>query len=90
MGYPPYNPYFRLRRYCGVFKVGELVRWRCPLDEDYSYGTILEINRSLVTVVGSGYYAGKVTEVHLRNIEKLERGGGGYGRGKKHSKRSVT
>lgn len=57
-----------------MLKAGEMVRWRCPLDEDYSYGTILEINRNVATVRGSGYYAGKVTEVHLRNIEKLQRG----------------
>ena len=73
-----------------MFKVGEDVRWRCPLDADYSYGTILEINRSIATVEGSGYYAGKISEVHLRNIEKIERGGGCCGSGKRCSKRSAT
>lgn len=73
-----------------MFKVGELVKWRCPLDEDYSYGTILEINKSLATLSCTGYYAGKRVEVHLRNIEKIKRGGVGYGGSKKHTKRSAT
>ena len=56
-----------------MYEIGELVRWRCPLDADYSYGYILEIT----------------TEIHLRYIEKVKRGGGGFGRGKEHSKRSA-
>jgi hypothetical protein len=73
-----------------VFKVGEMVRWMCPLEEDYSYGTILEIKQSKAKILCTGYYAGMITEVHLRYIDKLERGGEGFGRGKKCSKRSVT
>lgn len=72
-----------------MYEVGELVRWRCPLDADYSYGYILEIKRNLVTVVGTGYYSGITTEIHLRYTEKVKRGGGSYGRGKEHSKRST-
>lgn len=72
-----------------MYEIGELVRWRCPLDADYSYGYILEIKRSLVVVVGTGYYSGVTTEIHLRYIEKVKRGGGGFGRGKEHSKRSA-
>lgn len=66
-----------------MFKIGEMVKWRCPMDEDYSYGTILDISRSIATLSCSGYYAGKITEVHLKNIEKLKRGGVGYGGCKK-------
>lgn len=74
-----------------MFKVGELVRWMCPIEEDYSYGTILEIKKSVATVLGSGYYTGVTTEVHLKYMEKIRRGGGVLGSGsKKHSKRSTT
>ena len=69
-----------------MFKVGELVKWMCPLDEDYSYGTILEINNSIATVVGSGYYTGVITEVHLRYIETVEKGGKRVGSNKKYRK----
>ena len=89
-----------------MYEVGELVKWRCPLDADYSYGYIVEIKRNLATVIGTGYYSGVTTEarthkllphkhsgvtteIHLRYIEKVKRGGGGYGRGKEHSKRSA-
>lgn len=72
-----------------VYEVGELVKWRAPLDADYSYGYILEIKRNLATVIGTGYYKGVITQIHLRYIEKAKRGGGGCGRGKKHSKRSA-
>lgn len=73
-----------------MFKVGELVKFRNPLDADYSYGTIVEIDsRSVATILGSGYYTGVTTAVHLRYIEKAKRGGNGYGGGKKYSKRST-
>lgn len=62
-----------------MFKVGETVRWMCPLDADYSYGRIEEIKRSIATVSGTGYYKGITTEVHLKYIEKLQRGGGVHG-----------
>ena len=29
-----------------MYEVGELVKWRCPLDADYSYGYIVEIKRN--------------------------------------------
>lgn len=69
-----------------MFEIGELVRWRTPLEADYSYGTILDIKRNLATLEGSGYYKGKITEVNLRYIEKLERGGKGFGGCKKYCK----
>ena len=73
-----------------VYKVGELVRWRCPLDADYSYGYIVSIRRNLVTVIGTGYYRGVTTEVHIRYIEKVKRGGDGCGGCKRNSKRSTS
>lgn len=73
-----------------MYEVGELVRWRCPLDADYSYGTILSINKNIARVEGSGYYTGVITDVHFRYIEKLQRGGGGFGLSKGNRKRSTT
>ncbi len=69
-----------------MIKVGEMVKWRCPLDEDYSYGTVLKIKDNLATVLGSGYYTGVITEVHLRSIEKLGKGGNKVGGNKKYLK----
>ena len=74
-----------------MYKAGERVRWRTPLDADYSYGTILEINRGIATVVGSGYYHGVISEIHIRHMEKLSRGGKKVGsNSKKYSKRSTS
>ena len=72
-----------------MFRVGEAVRWMCPLDADYSYGTIERIHNSIATVSCTGYYIGTTAEVHLKYIEKLQRGGSSVGSDKKHSKRSV-
>lgn len=69
-----------------MVKAGEMVKWRCPLDEDYSYGTILQIKNSIATVKCSGYYAGVIAEVHIKHIERLDKGGGRVGSHKKHSK----
>ena len=67
-------------------RVGELVRWRNPLDADYSYGTVQEIKGMYAIVLGSGYYTGVTTEVHLRCIERAGKGGRYYGGSKKYSK----
>lgn len=69
-----------------MYKIGELIKWCSPLDADYSYGTILEINRNHATVLGSGYYAGVKFSVHLRCIEKIEKGGKSFGGNKKYRK----
>lgn len=60
-----------------MFKVGDFVRWRCPLDADYSYGTIVALERTVATVVGTDYYAGVTTHIFLRYIERVEKGGKG-------------
>lgn len=73
-----------------MFKVGEVVKWRSPLDADYSYGTILDIDRNIAVIAGSGYYTGLVTDVHMRYIRKLKRGGRGFGSRKKYYKRAIT
>ena len=59
-----------------MFKVGDSIKWQSPLDMDYSYGTILEINKAVATIrVTKGYHAGNLAEVHLRHIRKLKGGG---------------
>ena len=73
-----------------MFKVGERVRWRSPLDADYSYGTIVSLRYTLATVEGSGYYKGVLSEVHVRYIESMERGGKSFGGNKKQRKRAIT
>lgn len=72
-----------------MYKVGELVKRRCPLDEDYSYGYILGVKRNVALVVGTGYYSRTTTKVHLKYIKKVRRGGG-CGQSKKYSKSSTT
>lgn len=74
-----------------MFKVGDAVRWLCPLDNDYTYGEIIDLRKSVATVKGIGLYSGITTEVHLRYMEKVKRGGGSVGSDcKKYSKRSIT
>lgn len=74
-----------------MFKVGDAVRWLCPLDNDYTYGEIIDLRKSVATVKGIGLYSGITTEVHLRYMEKVKRGGGSVGSNSKEcSKRSTT
>ena len=68
------------------FKVGEVVRWMCPMDVEYSYGTIVELKKNKAIISYIGYYKGRLTEVHLKYLRKLERGGNGRGRGKRCNK----
>lgn len=58
-----------------MFKVGDAIKWMCPLDNDYTYGEITALRKSVATVKGTGLYSGITAEVHLRYIEKLMRGG---------------
>lgn len=73
-----------------MLKAGDTVKWMCPLDNDYTYGEIVGIKRSIATVKGIGLYRGITAEVHLKFIELVQRGGGGYGGCKGDSKRSTT
>ena len=74
-----------------MVKAGDTVKWRCPMDADYSYGIILDLKKNTALIKGMGYYAGIIVEVNLKNIEKLERGGRSFGsNSKKHSKRSTS
>lgn len=74
-----------------MFNVGDAIKWRCPLDNDYTYGEIVDLKKSRATVKGTGLYSGITAEVHLRYIERVMRGGGSIGSDrKKHSERSIT
>jgi hypothetical protein len=75
-----------------MFKVGEVIKWRTPLEPMYSYGTILRIERDIVTVREMGYYQGRITGVYLRYIRKIKKGevSTDGGSSKKYSKRSAT
>jgi len=67
-----------------MYEIGELIRWRSPLDEDYSYGYIVNVEKNYVLVRGTGYYKDSLTLIHIRYIE--QRGGDSDGWGKKHIK----
>lgn len=58
-----------------MIRVGDTVRWMCPLDHDYTYGKILDIRKSVATVQGIGLYRNVTAEVHLKYIEKYKIGG---------------
>lgn len=73
-----------------AYKVGELIKWREPIDEDYSYGHIVEVNRNIATIRCLGYYTGIITHVHIKYIRKVQKGGKRLGSSKRHSKRTVT
>ena len=54
-----------------MVKSGDLVKWRMPLDQDYSYGKILSIDRGIARVVHTGgYYDGIEIDVYIKFIEK--------------------
>lgn len=41
-----------------MFKVGDAIKWMCPLDNDYTYGEIIALRKSVATVKGTGLYSG--------------------------------
>lgn len=68
------------------FRVGDFVRWIPPLEPDYSYGYIKAIKGKYVNVEETGYYKGKLTEVHIRNLRLVQKGGrSGGNKDKKYS-----
>ena len=50
-----------------MFKVGDAIKWMCPLDNDYTYGEITALRKSVATVKGTGLYSGitAVSYTHL-------------------------
>lgn len=77
---------FHFEEVLGVrYKAGDLVRWMLPLEPEYSYGFIKSIDKQYVKVEETGYYSGKIIELHLRNLELVKRGGrSGGGKVKKY------
>ena len=75
-----------------MYKMGDMVRWRTPIEPMDSYGTLLSIKRGVATVREIGYYQGRVTAVPFKYIRKLKRKGGDRlgGSNEKYSKRSIT
>lgn len=67
-----------------MFQVGEIVRWMEPLDHEYSYGKLIEIQRNRAIIEEMGYYAGKIVSIHFRYVKHLERSS--RGEGTKHNK----
>lgn len=63
-----------------MLKVGDIVKWMCPLDYDYFYGEIVSIRNHFATIHGIGLYKDIKTVVHFKYIKKLaggiNRGGG--------------
>lgn len=69
-----------------MFSVGELVKWRCPFDPVYSYGSIVELRKKWAVIECKDYYDGIIVEVHLRYLRKVKKGGRGCGGSKKYTK----
>lgn len=70
-----------------MLKVGDIVRWMCPLDHDYFYGVAVNIRNQFVTIKGIGLYKHITVEVHSKYIEKVKVAGGrNCGSGKRDSK----
>lgn len=65
-----------------MLKVGDTVRWMCPLDYDYCYGEIISIRNRFATIRGIGIYSNITAEVHFKYIEQIT-GGGNRGGGKR-------
>lgn len=56
-----------------MFEVNELVKYRMPLDADYSYGVITELKKGKAEIVLKTYPFGLVVEIPYRYIEHIER-----------------
>ena len=66
-----------------MLKVGDTVKWMCPLDHDYFYGKITGIKNKFATIQGIGLYKNITAEVHVKYITRIA-GGGNRGSGKRN------
>jgi hypothetical protein len=66
-----------------MLKVGDTVKWMCPLDHDYFCGEIVSIKNRFATIKGIGLYKHITAEVHFKYIKKVA-GGKGFGSGKRN------
>lgn len=53
-----------------MFKVGDAIKWMCPLDNDYTYGEIIALRKSVATVKGTGLYSGGTPKIHRKANER--------------------
>lgn len=53
-----------------MFKVGDAIKWMCPLDNDYTYGEITALRKSVDTVKGTGLYSGGTPKIHRKSNER--------------------
>lgn len=53
-----------------MFKVGDAIKWMCPLDNDYTYGEITALRKSVATVKGTGLYSGGTPKIHRKSNER--------------------
>ena len=57
-----------------MFKVGDAIKWMCPLDNDYTYGEIIALRKSVATVKGNWviqrYYSGGTSKIHRKANER--------------------
>lgn len=56
-----------------MFKVGEFVKYRMPLDADYSYAVILDLKKRKAVVVLKTYPQELVVEVPYKYMEHTEK-----------------
>ena len=65
-----------------MLKVGDRVKWMCPMDYDYFYGEIISIRGKFATIRGIGVHRHAFAEVHFKYIKKIS-GGNNSGSGKR-------
>ena len=58
-----------------MLKVGDIVKWMCPMDYDYYYGEIVSIRKSYATIKGIGLYKHIApAEIHFKYIKRVAGG----------------
>lgn len=56
-----------------MFKVGDAIKWMCPLDNDYTYGEITALRKSGYSKrhwVIQRYYSGGTPKIHRKSSER--------------------
>ena len=71
-----------------MYKVGDIAKWRTPLEAMYSYGTVLEIQRKAVILREIGYYQGCIVKVPKQFVQKFKPAEGGSRFGSSNKKYS--
>ena len=66
-----------------MLKVGDTVKWMCPMDHDYYYGNVIGVRDRFAVIKGIGLYRHITAEVHFKYIKRIA-GGGNHGSGKRN------